>query len=174
MAQFLANMARATVATRCMRPLSAHHLFCPALDSVLAVAPHYEDFEVIRVDLAPRHLGCPQVQAGYTLAYSPYPSWLSKLLLRYMVTLLVLFGALRRRDPICSAIILTRDHSHDADVCRVRCVPAGTFFYRKHLSDRASRRAGKGGRAADGGSGAADSTPGRAGASVRTRSMRAD
>lgn len=37
-----------------------------------------------------------QVQAAYCLMLSPYPSWLSKLLLRYMVTLLILFGERRR------------------------------------------------------------------------------
>ena len=43
------------------------------------------------------------VQAKWCLQHSPYPSWLSDLLFKYMITLLLLFGAFYYRKHIATA-----------------------------------------------------------------------
>jgi hypothetical protein len=82
------------------------------------------------------------VQAAYCRVASPYPRFLSELLLWYMLSLLALFGAARQRRSL-------RTRARLSHACARRASAAGSFYYNKHVAG-AKKSAGG---ASSGGSG---------------------
>ena len=88
-----------------------------------------------RVVLTPRCPACRQ--AAYCLRYSPYPRFMSNLLLWYMCSLLFLFGA--AAPPAWRHTVVR------ADARPLLPRAAGSFYYSKHVAPKKGAAA-KGGK----------------------------